>query len=161
MTDDPEKLLKNVRRVLDEQSENLDGSTLSRLNGARQKALEGRKKRRARLWGWSLVPAAAATLMLLVLRQPSDFMQPAGDEISDLQILISEESLDFFQEDLAFYEWIEEVMEKESVHNDNNHTLDHRNDFVVSTTFFERGAEQSADRRTESGWRVFGVSRFI
>lgn len=161
MTDDPEKLLQDVRRVLDEQNNNLDGSTLSSLNRARQRALQGRKKRRARFWGWSLMPAAGAVLMVLLLRQPTDIVLPSGEEISDLQILTSEESLEFFQEDMAFYEWIEEVMENESVHNNNNDTLDNISDNLVSTGNFERGTKHSASRRTESGWRVFGVSRFI
>ena len=161
MNDDPEKLLKDVRRILDEQNRNLDGSTLSSLNRARQRALETRKNRRTRFWGWSLVPMTGAALLVLFLRQPTDFGHPSGDEISDLQILTSEESLEFFQEDMAFYEWIEEVMENESVHYDNNDATDNTNTSVVSAATFEGGTESSTDRKAGSRRRVFGISRFI
>jgi len=161
MSEDHEKMLQDVRRVLDEQNHNLDSSTLSRLNRARQRALESRKKRRSNFWGWTLVPATATVLMVLLLRQPADFLQPANNEISDLQILTSEESLEFFQEDMAFYEWIEEVIENESVHNHNDDTLGNINNNLVSSVSHQRETEQQAGGRKDSGWRVFGISRFI
>lgn len=160
MTEDPEKLLQNVRRVIDEQNTSLDGATLSRLNVARQRALMGREKKKARLWGWSLAPVAGTALLVFLLWQPVDIMQQTGDDVSDLQILTGEESLEFFQEDMAFYEWIEEVMENESVHNYDNDSRDDNNE-LVSSDNFRRGPEQSTTRRTEAGWRAFRVSWLI
>lgn len=120
MNNDSEKLRQNIRRLLNEQNDNLDGATLSRLNQARQQALSSRRKRRSIFWGWTMVPAAFAVILVLLIRQPTNMLPPADEGIADLQILTSEDSLEFFQEDMAFYEWVYEITEEQNVPDDHS-----------------------------------------
>ncbi len=160
MTEENEKFLRDVRQVLDDQNSALDGATLSRLNRSRQQALQKKSRPKSRLLGWTLVPAAGAALMVLLLRQPTSVGPPAGDEISDLQILTSEETLEFFQEDMAFYEWIDEILAAENAdHHDGSGAVSA--DRLVSSGSSGSRAESTTGAGSETGWRTSRVSRFI
>jgi len=110
-----------ARRVLDESAQSLDAATLSRLNRARQAALE---QRRPTLRPW-FVPAglASACAVLLALavvwRAPvpmpanpgapapiATAMQSNGVAAGDLDIVSGDEGLEFYQ-DLEFYAWLD------------------------------------------------------
>ena len=160
MKKDSEKLRQDIQHLLNDQNDNLDGATLSRLNQARQQALSARRKRRSMFWGWSMVPAAFVIILVLLIRQPTNMLQPAEEGIADLQILTSEDSLEFFQEDMAFYEWVYEITEEQIV-------PDGRSDSGVDTSNTMVRASSRADGsgkstgRVSTGWRTPGVSWFI
>jgi len=114
MSDNNDRFNRDVRRILNESLEDLDGPTLARLNQARQRALAARSGRKARLVIWGSIPAAGLVVLLLLLfRSVTPIPQIAAPEISDLQIMTATESLDFYQEDMEFYEWMTEVLENE------------------------------------------------
>jgi hypothetical protein len=104
-----EEFCQRARAALDGSVENLDGATRSRLNQARQRALESVPTGRwhwlawlpkQRLW---LGAATAFALLLTVgLRTPNAPM-PAPSAFSDLEVATSEDAE--LAEDLAFYEW--------------------------------------------------------
>ena len=161
MTDDSEKFVREVRRVLDEENQNLSGSTLNRLQRASNQALHSSNNKKAKIWGWSLAPIAGLILVAFLLRQPANFDQHKLDNISDWQIITSEESLEFFQEDIAFYEWVSEAMDNDSVHH-------RRNSSGVSSPFgFAKSGQRDANsgritkEETTTQWRTPRVPRLI
>jgi len=114
MNENNEKFIRDVRRLLDESVEDLDGATAARLNQARQRALEKRNRRRSRIFILGSIPAAGLALLLFLLFRPvAPIQQVIGPDPSDLHVLTSTEPLDFYQEDMEFYEWLTEVMENE------------------------------------------------
>jgi hypothetical protein len=109
---------RNARVVLGQSISRIDGRTRSRLNQARQAALEAAARRRRPLW-WlrplALMPAAgavaAAALVALVLwhREPSVIEAPMpeqGTAVEDMDLLADSEGLDLMEGwDGPFYEW--------------------------------------------------------
>jgi len=160
MRDDTEKLRQDVQRLLNEQNDNLDAATLSRLNQARHQALASRRTRRARFWGWSMVPATFAVILVLLIRQPADVLQPADEEIVDLQILTSDESLEFFQEDMAFYEWVYEITEEQNIPDNHSDSGNYSANSMDRASSRPSGISQTAKRVT-AGRRTPGVSWII
>lgn len=162
MKDDSDKFLRDIRKTLNEQNDHLDGATLSRLNQARQRArtLAARRKRRITFWGWSVVPAAFAVIMVLLIRQPAEILPPAEAGIDDLQILSSEDALEFFQEDMAFYEWVYEITEIQTSPDNRGDTGAHADSSVALAN--SRGNSNAATTGGEfAGQQSFGISRFI
>ncbi len=161
MTDDSEKFVREVRRVLDEENQNLSGSTLNRLQRASNQALHSSSNKKAKIWGWSLAPIAGLIFVAILLRQPANFNQHKMDSITDWQIITSEESFEFFQEDIAFYEWVSEAMGNDSVHY-------RRNSSGVSSPFsFAKSGKRDTNRgritqeETTTQWRTPRVPRLI
>lgn len=123
MNDDTErKFLDDIRQTLTEAERDLDGATLSRLRRAREAALA---KESRHLWnrriGWSMVPLTSmivAALFVFGRNHGGPLLKTV--EPSDWQIITAEESLDTYQEDLGFYEWLSEVMEEGDVLRDGN-----------------------------------------
>ena len=105
-----EALLARVRGALDEDVASLDAATLSRLNRARQAALDARATRWARptwLGAGAMAAAAAVFAFALVVRAPDPARLPAGEAAAaqDLELLSSEE-IDLY-EDQEFYAWLD------------------------------------------------------
>lgn len=109
--------LNRLRTQLDEDARDLDAATASRLNRARQQALDaGLRKRRPR-WIWlpfSLATAAAALLALtLTLRTsepllpPPVLAAPSASAADDFELLAGSEELEMI-ENLEFYAWLEQ-----------------------------------------------------
>lgn len=104
--------LDQVRDVLDQSTASMDAQTASRLNRARQQALDLGLKPRSR-WAWpSLALATAASLTLalsLILRMPDTASLPtAAEDLSqDLELLAGNEDLELI-ENLEFYAWLEQ-----------------------------------------------------
>jgi hypothetical protein len=108
---------RNARVVLAQSVSRIDGRTRSRLNQARQAALEAAARRRRPLWWrpFTLMPAvgaaAAAVLVALVLwhREPTGFEPPMleqGTAVEDMDLLADGEGLDLMEGwDGPFYEW--------------------------------------------------------
>ncbi len=108
-------LVNNIKTTLDDSCEHLDAGTLSRLRQAREKAIAHAEK--PSLWQSFKIPAAALAtattaciVAVLYLGTPND-MPHLQSSLNDIEILISEESPDFY-EDLDFYSWLAE--EKDS-----------------------------------------------
>jgi anti-sigma-K factor RskA len=108
---------RNARTVLEESVSRIDGRTRSRLNQARQAAVEAATSRRR--FGWrtfTFMPAAgavvAAAIVALVLwhREPSTLEPPVfeGQRLTaeDVDLLADVEGLDLMEGwDGPFYEW--------------------------------------------------------
>lgn len=106
--------IAQARQLLDESASALDAATVSRLNRARQAALQ--QRRAARHW---MLPAglvsAAAVLVLAVLAwqglapppRETDFPLGANNSANgDIELVSSDDGLEFYQ-DLEFYAWLE------------------------------------------------------
>jgi hypothetical protein len=99
-----------ARRGLDEGVEALDAATLSRLNRARQAALEVARRSRRPAWRWPVAFAAAASLVLAVAVAPRIAPVATPDEPAiggaDLELLAASDDLALY-EDLEFYAWLD------------------------------------------------------
>jgi hypothetical protein len=109
---------RNACVVLERSLSRIDARTRSRLNQARQAALEAAARRRRPLWlrGTTLMPAtgavAAALLLAVVLwhREPARIEMPMpeaqGSSMEDMDLLADSEALDLLEGwDGPFYEW--------------------------------------------------------
>ena len=116
----PSVLEQRSRELFDEQVANLDGRTRSRLNQARQAALEASRGSSVPGARW-LVPAGSAAAVALVALTTVQWMRNPGVEsdtqviaesvtpataVDDLEILTSSDSLDMLK-DMDFYAWLE------------------------------------------------------
>jgi hypothetical protein len=109
---DPEKLfLEKVQDLLNQGTENLGSHTERRLEELRGGALAAAEEKRSRFFPprrWVLVGSfAMATLAAVGVffwLSPSATPPPTG-EIEDLEIITSQERIDFYQ-NLDFYRWL-------------------------------------------------------
>jgi hypothetical protein len=117
MNDD--KLKNQVRQLLDESVAGLDDATCRRLQQARQRALAvGESRRSRRWWLWGGMPAMATALLLLLVWSQQETATKGLLPVPDLfepGLLAMEEPLDFYQEEVEFYEWLAEVLETDQV----------------------------------------------
>ncbi len=115
MNKEDDKLARHAKTLFDDSVDELDAERLSKLNRARQRALE-RLDRRPAFGGWTrLLPAGgvAAVLVALVallVVQTDEVaievpMAPTAAE-TDFELLIDEDSFEML-EDLEFYSWME------------------------------------------------------
>jgi hypothetical protein len=109
--DDDEAWIAASRQALDAGVDELDAATLSRLNRARQLALDAARKPRAPrwLWGAAFATAASCALAVLVLKDPALPPPLPGDDTlaaSDLDLLATDGELALY-EDLEFYAWLD------------------------------------------------------
>jgi hypothetical protein len=109
---------RRAKEAFDRSAAELDASTRSRLTQARHRALaELPKTGRRRGWQSWLVPAgavaAAALVAVLVLdpRHPASDGGPQVAALADLEILLGEEDLEMYDEEIEFYAWLEEQPE--------------------------------------------------
>ncbi len=104
MTDE-KRFLESVRRELDQSVEALDAATLSRLNQARQRALDAGLGRQ--VW-WRPLAAGLALASVAVLAVSLWLARPAVEPqaLDDLELLTAAEPIEFYEE-LEFYEWLD------------------------------------------------------
>ena len=104
-----------ARKVLEESAQNLDAATLSRLNRARQRALEQARPRALRPWFLPAGLASACAVLIAVAvawHAPTHTPTPAladanaGTFASDLDMMSSDDGIEFY-EDLDFYAWLD------------------------------------------------------
>jgi len=101
---------ERTRAAFEASVANLDGRTRSRLNQARQRAVEA-AQRRPQKWVRTLIPAtgiaAAAVLTLMLQVNPASKVQQNGTVVAleDLDIVSDADNLDMMQ-DLDFYAWM-------------------------------------------------------
>jgi hypothetical protein len=107
---------RRARQLFDASVDGLDGETRSRLNRARQAALEEIASGRVSPWRSWLPAAAAASIALLAValwRMPTGQEGPAARSASDapaaevVEMLAIGEGLDVASEDPEFYVWLE------------------------------------------------------
>jgi hypothetical protein len=114
---DKSEWIAQARRLLDDSADGLDAATLSRLNRARQAALEPRQRRSTRQ-PW-LLPAglagACAMLLVVAIWTPHHAAPGAGDAgrsasastaVEATDTLGGDDSVEFYQ-DLDFYAWLD------------------------------------------------------
>lgn len=106
---DDERFAKQAKSLFDSSVERLDAAALSRLNQARNKALESATNNRRGVHWLRWMPAtgvaAAALVTVMVMRGPNG-VDPSPLTASDFEMLLEEESLELL-EDLEFYSWLE------------------------------------------------------
>lgn len=102
---------ERIRQQLDHTARDLDAATLSRLNQARQAALQAARASKPRPWLWPMALATACSLALAVAIWPRVMPQPlslptAVAQPEDFTMLAGEEQLDLYEE-LDFYAWLD------------------------------------------------------
>ncbi len=110
MTDrQKDKFTHRILNQLDAGVQYMDGATVSRLRQARAVAIEKGLSGKVRPWlGWAISGAALAPVIVLsvtLLLQPSSRMPSEALAIDDINILVEQDDVDFF-EDLDFYRWM-------------------------------------------------------
>lgn len=107
------RFLKNVRSELDRETRDLDAKTYARLQGIRYSALAELESSRGK-WRQFLrspVVAVAIGIIIAVVATVTFKSVPTIDSaqnLTDLDILVSEENLDLFA-DMEFYYWLAET----------------------------------------------------
>ncbi|MDH5179078.1 MAG: DUF3619 family protein [Gammaproteobacteria bacterium] len=103
--DNDKQLLQQITQQLDDSVEHLDAATLSRLNQARQQALQQGKRKRFGLT--PLLAMGSATTAAVVLTVSIVWVPTATNSLAmeDLPMLVAGEELEMFQ-DLEFYQWL-------------------------------------------------------
>ena len=106
------KFVRDLKIALDDSVDQLDAGVLSRLNRARQQALDaGSQRFRGGLFSVRYAAAAATVVLMLLAGTLMMVRQPSGPElysdIADVEILVTGEAPDFYM-DLDFYTWLAE-----------------------------------------------------
>ena len=109
-------LAARVRTGLEASAQALDGATLSRLNRARQRALDAARAPRRALVRWTALAATACVLVAAVAlwRLPATPVAPtpasapatAAPRVDDLALVAGGADLELV-EDLEFYAWLD------------------------------------------------------
>ena len=103
-------LVAQLREQLEQSARDLDGATLSRLNRARQAALEAHRRAPHARWLWPAAGAAAlACAFAFALWRPlvqPDAMPLAPVAAADLELLAGETGIELYEE-LEFYAWLD------------------------------------------------------
>ena len=103
-----------ARAHLDRTSDELDPRSLARLRAARMHALDQLTAPRE-LWPRRAALAGAGALAVVALVALSWFgrgaqrRDPRGEAIEDVEILADGDDLELYDDDIEFYEWLEEV----------------------------------------------------
>lgn len=109
MIDNDDRLLRDIKKTLDQSNAVLDGDTLARLRQARHQALDAAETRRSPFVLWGPVTAMASVAMLslslwLYQAESAPVNMMAG--LEDIELLAANEDIDFY-ENLDFYLWLE------------------------------------------------------
>jgi hypothetical protein len=120
LNEPPTEFERNARSVLEESVRRIDGRTRSRLNQARQAAVEASAARRTLWWRrFTLMPAAGAATAALLVAVVLWQREPAGDlplleaphasaehAVEDMDLLADSDSMELIEGwDGSFYEW--------------------------------------------------------
>jgi hypothetical protein len=116
MNDDSNKadeaLIARAQAAVDREVEGLDAATRARLNAARRSALaELEAPRRGFAPGWVPVGAAAAVAVIAVgvaLGNRGPAPEVAAEPATELEVLLADDELALFEEELEFYTWLDE-----------------------------------------------------
>ena len=104
-----DEFISHVKKTLDQQADALDGKTLSKLNQARQAAIQhvGHKPGFSLTRAWvPLGGVAAAILLTSIFMFKADEMATLTDgPVDEMEIIASSDSLDLYEQ-LDFYMWL-------------------------------------------------------
>jgi len=102
-----EQLAQQAKEAFDRSVDGLDAATLSRLNRGRQAALGAAENPRREWLRWMPATGVAAAVLVLMftLDGPGD-IDVISAPATDLEILLSEESIEMLEE-LEFYSWLD------------------------------------------------------
>lgn len=117
-SDNDKRFADAIRAQLDDSLNDYDAATLSRLNQARQRALDELPKAGRRPWHWPALAFASALALVVLIGFPRGEtpMAPAHNDVAlwdielsddEVALLASEDDLEMF-EDLEFYAWLEQ-----------------------------------------------------
>lgn len=101
------EFIGKAKSTLDRQTDNLDAATLSRLNQARQAALQQTKRpaKNRRVWVTAGGLAAAVLLTTIFLFRAEEIA--VSTNIGEMEIIASNDGLDLYEQ-LDFYIWMVE-----------------------------------------------------
>ena len=105
--------VEDVKKTLREKGEKIDPEILVKLTAMRSGVVESRGYRYTGLWKMARVPAAAFMVgvmcfaLVIFASRPPVTIQHSLLGLEDVEIMVSEESPDFFAE-LDFYTWLAE-----------------------------------------------------
>ena len=108
---DDEELIARAQAQVDREVEGLDVATRARLSAARRTALA---ELEAPTWGFGagLVPigaaAAVAVIAVGVALSPGAPAPDAAAPATEIEVLLADEDLALFDEELEFYGWLDE-----------------------------------------------------
>jgi len=150
-----EKFENMVRKTMDQSLDDLDVGTLAEISRLKYRAMDAVEHKKPRKPAWVIAPVLASLLFIVLLNMPqrgdNQFVTPG---FTELNILTSAESLDFYDEDIEFYEWCSEVMASEV------DMSDQRTSVPADTgTKHTAGAREGRGHVTKLG--IDRVSRFI
>ena len=108
---DEDTWTQRIRQQLDTSARDLDAATLSRLNQARQAALQAAPKPQPRRWLWQATFASAFSLAMAIAIWPRLVPEqlpapPTGTLPEDFTMLAGSENLELYEE-LDFYAWLD------------------------------------------------------
>lgn len=114
MSDKNSKFEENIRRVLDHSLDDLSADAEYKLSRLKYRALSPAVSVKNIRPVWGSVFMAATLLLIVLLNVPQDRqVQLTSPDFTELDILTAKESLEFYAEDIEFYQWLSEIMEKE------------------------------------------------
>jgi len=114
MNDRDDKLIENICRILDQSVDDLGTDTEFKLGRLKFRALSTAAPQKSWRPIWGSVFMAASLLLVVLFNLPQNRqIQMASPSITELDILTAKEPLEFYAEDIEFYEWLSEVLEKE------------------------------------------------
>ncbi|WP_155005826.1 hypothetical protein [Pelobacter seleniigenes] len=114
MTDKQDDIfVKKVCGALDHSIADLGDSVEGKLGRLKYHALQTDSAQGTYRLLWGGGSFLVVLLVLVVLNIPQQQPAPGGADLVTLQILSSDEPLDFYQRDIEFYEWLSEVMDHE------------------------------------------------
>lgn len=112
MNKDNDRFERKICQLLDRSIDEMDGTAQARIARLKFRALEQKKRE----WRKLLLTAAAAVVVLVLFFSTSGPLKhsriPKADNVT-MELLLTEDDLDFYTEDLGFYEWLSEVLENE------------------------------------------------
>ncbi len=111
MIERDDAFVDKIKRNLDAQAEALDAGVQSKLTRARYRALEQDKSStKVGLWNPLMGTGVAVALALILgIALSLKEMPDTNPVMEDLDLLVAEESLEFFEnEDIDFYAWVAE-----------------------------------------------------
>lgn len=114
MNEENDRFEEKICRVLDHSLNDLDADTEYKLGRLKYRALSSAVSGKSRRPIWGSAFMAAALLLIVLFNLPQDRqVQLASPDFTELDILTAKESLEFYAEDIEFYQWLSELMENE------------------------------------------------
>jgi len=106
-----DKFTEKLCHLLDQSLDDLDPAVEARLSRMKYRALDEASSHRQRNFVWGAIPATLVLLMIVVFNVPQRYS--STPDFAELNILTTPEPLDFYAEDIEFYEWLSDVLEAE------------------------------------------------